>query len=410
VKNIEAMKGKLYGLVDEARAVLKTAETEDRSMSGEEKEKHERLMTDIRELEKEILTETELQRIEGEKAKTDPDPERTRAEWRSLGEFVSTIYLNPNDKRLRPFETELRQPPPQEMTTGGAGGFLVPDQFSQQLLEVTPEEAIIRPRATVFSGGSDADFNIPALGYTAGANMFAGAEVEWIGEGELKPETSIHFKQITLHPFEVAAHVRVTDRLIRNAPAIEQIVMKQLRLALIAAEEEAFLVNAAAVANAPTPIIGDVSTIEVNRAGGGAVVWADLVEMFWQWRGSRGVWIVNRQVVEELMNMQAPGAGQELVWQPNARDGNPGSLFGMPVLISDHSPALGVLGDVVLADLSYYLIRDGIGVSMAISPHVHFTSNISVIKAFKTVDGAPWLLGPLPTNPQSSPFIVLDVP
>lgn len=405
MRNIEEMRAKMFALVDSVRELTK----EDRELSAEETEKRDKILGDVRRMEKEIEAEVELQRVEAQKAKQNHDPEKDRAEWRSLGEFVQTIYTNPSDRRLKGREVELRQPPPQEMDTGAAGGFLVPDQFSQDLLTVQPDEAVVRPRATVFPGGSDADFHIPALRYS-GNNMFAGAEVDWIDEGVAKPETDVTFKRITLHPFEVAAHVRVTDKLLRNAPVIEQIVRTQLRGALIDAEEEAFLVNAGVVANAPTPIIGHGSTIEVNRAGAGAVAYGDLVEMFYQWRGRRGVWIINRAVIEELMNMQAPGAGQELVWQPNARDGNPGTLFGMPVLTSDHSPALGLLGDVVLADLSYYLIKDGVGVSMAISPHVHFVNNITVIKAFKTVDGIPWMLGPIPTTPASSPFVVLDVP
>jgi len=127
--------------------------------------------------------------------------------------------------------------------------------------------------------------------------------------------------------------------------------------------------------------------------------------MFQQFRGENGVWIISRGVLPQLMALVDPlGA---FVWQPNARDGNPGTLFGMPVIFSPNSPALGALGDVVLADLGYYLIADGVGVSMAVSDQMLFTSNITIIKAWKTVDGAPWLTGPLPTVPVSSPFVEL---
>ncbi len=395
------MKGKMFALVDSVRELTK----EGRELSAEEVEKRDKMLSDVRAMEKDIAAEEEMQRIEAQKAKRSTDPEKDRAEWRSLGEFVSTIYTNPNDKRLRGREVELRQPPPQEMDTGAAGGFLVPEQFSSDLLTVQPDEAVVRPRATVFPGGGDADFHIPALQYS-GENMYAGAEVDWIDEGEAKPETDVTFKRVTLHPFELAAHVRITDKLMRNAPAIEQIVRTQLRGALIDAEEEAFLVNAGAAANAPNPIIGAGATVVTARAAGNQVQYVDLVGMYSRFRGRRGVWIVSRAVIPELMQLQ-DGAGG-LVWMPNARDGSPGSLLGMPVLYSDHSPDLGDQGDVVLADLSYYLIKDGIGVSMAISPHVHFVNNITVIKAFKTVDGTPWLTGVLPTTPTTSPFVALD--
>ncbi len=399
-RDIEKMKRRRAAIIKEARELLNKADQEERSLAADEKEKYDRIMEDVRSMDDDIQREEHLQQLEMSDPANqvrDHDPERDRAEWRSLGEFVQTLYSNPSDKRLRGREVELRQPPPQEMDTGAAGGFLVPDQFSQELLTVQPDEVIIRPRATKFNSG-DANLFIPALQYS-GENMYAGAAVTWISEGATKPETSINFKQIQLQPQEVAAHVRVTDKLLRNAPMVEQIVRTQLRGALLDAEEDAFLTGAAR----PLGIVDHPATIQVANT---ADLYDDLASMLESFRGRRGVWICNRAALSNLMEIE-DGANR-YIWQPNARDGNPGTLFGYPVLFSDHAPDWGNDGMIVLADLSYYLIADGVGVSLAISPHVHFTENITVIKAFKTVDGEPWLTGPLPTNPESSPFVQLQ--
>ena len=398
MRNIEEMKGKMFALVDSVRELTK----EDRDLSAEEVEKRDKMVADIKKMEAEIKAEEELQRVEAQRAKVPNDPEKDKAEWRSLGEFITTVAKNPNDKRLQGREVEERQ---QSQGIGLEGGFLVPDVFSSELLTVSPDEAIIRPRARVFGGATSTGFgelHIPALQYS-GNNMYAGAQVTWIDEGDVKPETDIEFKRITLHPFEVAAHTRVTDRILQNAPMIEQIVSTQLRGALLAAEENAFLNSAV---GGPTGIIGHASTITVGRTGAGAVVYADLINMLESFNGRGGVWIVGRDMLPQLMVLADPNGN--FVWQPNARDGNPGTIFGMPVLFSDHSPALGALGDVVLADLSNYLIADGVGVSIAVSPHMLFTSNMSIIKAWKTVDGSPWLTGPLPTAVPTSPFVELE--
>ena len=407
MRNIDQMKGKMFDLVDQVRELTK----EDRDLSAEEVEKREKMLADINFIEADIAAEEQLQRVEAQKAQVTSDPEKEKAEWRSLGEFVQTIAKNPNDKRLAGREVEM---PPEERQqiqgVGADGGFLVPEIFSQELLTVSPDQAIIRPRARVFntqtSGTAAAgfgDFHIPALQYS-GNNMYAGATVAWIDEAGAKPSTQIEFKRITLSPYEVAAHTRISDRLLNNAPAIEQIVKTQLGGALIDAEENAFL-NVTA-AGTPTGIINHAATISVARAGGGAVVYADLAAMLAVFWGNRGVWIVGRGMLPSLMALADPNGN--FVWQPNARDGNPGTIFGMPVLFSDHSPALGALGDVVLADLSYYLIADGQGISMAVSPHFLFTNNMTVIKAWKTVDGSPWLTGPLPTTVATSPFVELQ--
>jgi HK97 family phage major capsid protein len=405
MRNLEVMRGKLAEKTKEARALIEAAQKEERSLTAEEREKQDRLMVDIRDMQADIVAEEILQEQESRNAKTVSDPEKDLAEFRSLGEFVKTIHSNPNDKRLkdRYVEAEERQ---QSQGVGLEGGFLVPDVFSSQLLTVSPDEAIIRPRANVFDGGTSTGFgelHIPALQYS-GNNMYAGAQVTWINEGAEKPETDIEFKRVTLHPFEVAAHTLVTDRLLRNAPAIEKIVGTQLRGALIAAEENTFLNGAGGFQ--PTGIIGHAATIQVPRAGAAAVIYQDLADMLAVFWGRRGVWIVGRDMLPQLMALQDPN--NNYIWQPSARDGNPGTLFGMPVMFSDDSPALGVNGDVVLADLSYYLIGDGQGVAIATSKDFLFTSNMTVIKAWKLVDGTPWLTGPLPTSIPTSPFVQLN--
>jgi HK97 family phage major capsid protein len=108
-------------------------------------------------------------------------------------------------------------------------------------------------------------------------------------------------------------------------------------------------------------------------------------------------------------------AGNHMIWMPNATGvagAPPGTLMGIPVLINERSVALGTLGDIMLVDLSYYLIKDGSGPFVATSPHVHFTTNRTVIKIFWNVDGQPWLSGPIPLEgtPANtvSPFIVLN--
>ena len=70
------------------------------------------------------------------------------------------------------------------------------------------------------------------------------------------------------------------------------------------------------------------------------------------------------------------------------------------------------MGDLILADWGYYLVKDGSGPFVAASEHVLFTSNKTIIKIFWNVDGAPWLQAPIAEENgyQVSPFVALDVP
>jgi len=106
-------------------------------------------------------------------------------------------------------------------------------------------------------------------------------------------------------------------------------------------------------------------------------------------------------------------ASSRIIWQPDARVGNPGTLLGVPIVYKYRQPGLGVTGDLMLADFSAYVIKDGSGPFVAMSDQVHFLKNKTVIKAFWNVDGSPWLTEPIvPSTSNStalaSPFVVLS--
>lgn len=343
--------------------------------------------------------------------KADPTPEPAQQEqFRDFGEFLQTVKYNPHDQSLRAKEmSDKTQKRFLNMGIGANGGFIVPDQFSNQIKMVDDQAAIFRPRAQVIPAGDppDAAITIPALDQGGANGVYAGVQVTWIVEGAQKPETEPAFREIRLEPNEVAAHVVVTDKLLRNSAAAGALVSSLLRKAIIAAEEDAFLTGNGA--GQPLGIIGHPASIQVARAGAGAIGYTDIVNMFARAKfGGRLAWIGSQTILPQLMSMV--DMGQNLVWQPNAREGAPGSLIGIPFLLNDQSPILGAEGDLILVDLDYYLIKDGSGISISMSEHPLFTQNRTIIKAFWNVDGQPWLSTPLLARDgvsTVSPFVVL---
>jgi HK97 family phage major capsid protein len=160
----------------------------------------------------------------------------------------------------------------------------------------------------------------------------------------------------------------------------------------------------------PQGVIGAGGTVNVVRAGAGAVAYNDIVNMYARvLMGGALVWVGSPTLLPQLMTMV--DAGGNLVWQPNAREGAPGTLLGIPFLINQRSPVLGATGDLLLADWNYYLIKDGSGPFVAASEHVLFRNNQTVIKAFWNVDGEPWLTTPLLLEDgvtTMSPFVALQ--
>lgn len=332
-------------------------------------------------------------------------------EFRELGDWLQTVRWNPTDPALRSREVASNsEKRTLQMGVGNLGGFIVPEQFDRSIRMVNDQAAIFRPRCQVIPAGDppDAAITIPALDQSGANGVYSGVVVTWIGEGDLKPETQPSFREIKLEPQEVAAHTILTDKLLRNSAAAGALVTSLLRKAIIASEEDAFFTGDGI--GKPLGIIGHPAAIVVVRAGANAIAYADVVNMFARAKfGGRLAWIASQTVLPQLMQMV--DAGNNLVWQPNAREGAPGTLLGIPVLLNDQSPILGAEGDLVLVDLDYYLIKDGSGIAIAMSEHPLFTRNQTIIKAFWNVDGQPWLNTPLLQRDGAStvsPFVVLQ--
>ena len=335
------------------------------------------------------------------------DPERVEYEWRGgLAEFMRTVLTDPNDQRLH----EYRQ---QAMGVGVMGGFMVPTQWSSTIRQLGPQDAVMRPRATVIPPGDppDSAITFPTLDQTAGRDVYSGVTVQWMAEGHAKPETGYRLLEVTLDPNEVAAFIPLTDKLLRNSAAASTLAETLLRRAIIAAEDVAFLRGNGA--GQPLGIINHPATIQVARTGFPSAApgdnYVDLVSMYTAcMKDGPLVWVYSPTMLAELMTIT--DVNGNLIWTTSAREGEPNRILGIPAIENERSPIMGQAGDLVLANLQHYLIKDGSGIFVAASEHVRWLQNQTVIKAFWNVDGQPWLTQPLTLEDgvtQRSPFVQL---
>jgi HK97 family phage major capsid protein len=349
-----------------------------------------------------------------------PDIKEEGSQFRSFGEFIQTVVYNPADSRLirrsLPITTGKEK---RDLTFGTQGAILVPDQFISMIKQVNLGEAVVRPRASVIPAGDipDQGVEMPALDQTAadGSGLYGGIKVVWTAEGVPKTETDTDVKLIELDPKEVAGWIELTDKLLRNAPAIDTLIGTLFRGAISASEEVEFLAGTNP-ATRPTGIVGHAGTIGINRGIANRILYADLVNMFASSFGLGLVWVAAKSALPQLMTMKdfeaADSDAPNLVFHPDARTGILGSLLGLPLLYTDLTPTIGNPGDLMLANFPYYLIKDGYGVEVRSDMgYTNFKSNRTTIKAFWNVDGKPWLTAPIILRDavtQVSPFVILD--
>lgn len=421
---------KLKALVEEnlakMRAMLDEADADDRDLTDEETEQYVGWEKEVDKSNKEIarLEKLTAAELEAENRKENPHRANFKArthrynkDFENIGEFVCSVIFDPGDPRLkdveyREFEDIAGTSISNDMTmgTGTQGGFAIPEQFREELLQVQPAEAAFRPRATVIPAGDppDAKISMPALDQTSNQNVYGGVIMYKVGEGATLTETNVRLKQVSLEPQGLGGYIQLTNKLIRNWRASGPLIATQLRKAAVGFEDTQFY-SGNGIAG-PLGILNSPAKIEVSRATANSIAIGDIRNMYARIKmGGSFVWIASQTTLPQLMQIQ--GGNSENIFIFDASKPVPNSLLGIPLIFHDRSVALGTKGDLVLCDLAYYLIKNGSGPFIAASEHYAFINDITTVKIINNVDGHPWLSAPLPlegsTSNTVSPFVIL---
>ena len=398
------------------REILDSADAEKRNLTDDETAEYAKLEKSLDSLDEKIAREEKLAGLESDMRTIQRPMYKPGApaiigkaendeEFKDFGEFLRAVVTNPRDKRLEYVERR-----DQSVSDGTKGGFMVPPQFSRTLMEVPVQEAVLRARCQTIPAGDppDSPITIPTMDQSASKGKLSGVDVVWVDEGGTKTETDMYLKEVTLTPHELAGYVVATDKLLRNWTAAGAVIANKLRQAIVNAIETTIL-NGNGVAK-PLGILNSGATIKVTRNTASSILWADVSAMYARALfGGNLVWVGSQTILPQLMRMKDDSSS--LIWQPNAREGEPNRILGIPFVINNRNPVLGSEGDLALLDLNYYLIKEGSGPYVAASEHVYFTSNKTVIKAFTNIDGQSWLSTTLPLEGSTanvvSPFVVL---
>jgi HK97 family phage major capsid protein len=125
------------------------------------------------------------------------------------------------------------------------------------------------------------------------------------------------------------------------------------------------------------------------------------------------VWIANQNIIPQLFKMVLAGASSDVpVYLPaGGASGKPfDTLFGKPILFIEQASSIGDVGDLLLVDLSQYLMIDKGGLKTASSIHVRFDYDETCFRFVYRVDGQPsWssALTPYKGTQTQSPYIAL---
>lgn len=264
-----------------------------------------------------------------------------------------------------------------------AGGFLVPEEFSADVIESLKAAAVVRRLQPVVMPMGAATVRLPKI--------TAGASASYVGESTVVAASELGTGQVTLSFKKLAAKVPISNDLLRySAPAADAVVRNDMIRALAAREDQAFIRDNG---TAGTPkglrhwalasgIIAATATVNL------ANVSVDLGKLVLQLKKNnipmtRPAWIFSPRTEHYLATVQ--NSNGFFVFRDEILRG---TLWGFPIGVTTNVPENLTDGggttetEVYLVDMADAVIGEAQRLILRVSDEAAYNDGSSVVSAF----------------------------
>jgi HK97 family phage major capsid protein len=232
-----------------------------------------------------------------------------------------------------------------------SGGYLVPEEFANELVQALEEQNIYRRIARIVSTSHD-KLKVPVA--------TASGTASWIDENEVIPESDSNFSQIILSAYKLGTMMRSSSELIEDSAFnMQAYIAQEFARRIGAREEEAFCIGDGS--GKPTGVFtASGAPLGASAASASVINFDDIINLYYSLKPPyriRAVFVTNDTVLKQLRKVK--DSNGQYIWQPSVKDGTPDTVLGKPIYTSPFAPEI-TAGSTPLAfgDFSYYWIAD----------------------------------------------------
>ncbi len=299
------------------------------------------------------------------------------------------------------------------------GGYLVRQEYTTSLLDSAVQASVLASLCRQYPVGEGNDgIEAPMIDETSRAtgSRWGGVQVYRISEADTVTAKKPAFGLFQLRLEDMMGLAYATERLLRDAAQLEAVFRDAFT------SEFAFKLDDEIVrgtgAGQCLGILNSGATVSVSKETGQAaatVVVENLSKMWarmWSRSKRNAAWFINTDVNPQLdqlaLTVGTGGLEPRFVTYDAA---GAIRIKGKPVVELEQCESLGTVGDVLLLDLSQYILLTKGGLQSAQSLHVRFLYNERTFRWVYPIIGKPKWVAPLTpykgTGNTQSPFISL---
>ena len=353
----------------------------------------------------------------------DHDKEAT-GPYKNFGEFAKAVAA-PNQKFANWNQERIEKISGMSEGISADGGFLIPPEWSNALIEAINEESQIAPRCRNFA--VNRGMQLPYLNRGALATSSTGGmRVYKPAEGVAKTTSYPVLAKADLRLYKMAIVVYATDELIADSSIALQSFLTTLSASEFALTKDDDIINGSGageclgVLNAPATV--SQAKQATQATGCATIVTENIINMYsrlYPRSIGNAVWLANPDCLPQLTTLTidvGTGGAPVGILQPLSTGGISSelnfALLGRPLILSPACITCGTVGDIILADFSQYITitKAGAGIETATSIHLKFLEDETAFRFVIRFDGEPWwaqAITPKRSALTQSPFITL---
>ena len=352
VNELRAMRAKAW---EAAKNFLDSHRGETGILSDEDTKTYEEMEAKIVNLGKEIERQEKMDAMEREMAMPvnipiTSKPENTKMEEKKgrASDAYKKAFWNGMRSKYASVSNVLSE------GTDSEGGYLVPDEYENTLVQALEGENVIRGRSHVITT-SNGTHKIPVVA--------SKGEASWIDENGAYPEDDDTFAQVNIDANKIGTIIKVSEELLNDSAFnLESYFAQEFGRRIGTKEEEAFINGNGS--SKPTGILASAE-VGVTTASDKAITADELIDLFYSLKGvyrRNAVWVLNDTTVKAIRKLKDNNG--QYIWQPALKDGDHDTLLGRPILTTGAMPEIAAdAKPVIFGDLSYYWIGDRQGVT-----------------------------------------------
>jgi len=362
MKNIE-LRGRRAQLIKDADAIVAAAQAEGRSMTSEEKSKFEAIEADARGLKQEIEIiernaelKKEIASMEGEARAAAPKANAASAFGKYLRHGFSALTA---EERAM---VQKRGTNTQVAGTDNLGGYLVPQEFSNELNVATAFTGEVERLAKKLNTASGGLLDYPTLNDTA-------TDANLVTEAGAVTVQDMTFGNAQLSAYNYSSLVRVSQQLLQDSAFdLNSFLVEAMGERIARATNAAFTTGTGS--SQPQGIVTG-SALGNTAAGATAITADDILDLIYSidpsYRNKPGFGLMAHDNIIAAVRALGLGSANDFpIFIPSMEVGQPDRIFGVPVYVNNDMQSSIATGTktMVAADFSQFVVRNAGGIQM----------------------------------------------